>query len=103
MADTELPDFYQQRRANLPADGKVSQKVAVEVPQDSVKQKNEDDIETTLKQFDLCSKYGPCVGMTRLQRWERAEKFGLDPPVEVRDIVIANEEKYAECLWKGRL
>ena len=27
--------------------------------------------------------YGPCVGMTRLERWERAHAFGLNPPPEV--------------------
>lgn len=31
----------------------------------------------------MTSKYGPCVGMTRLQRWERAKKWGLQPPEEV--------------------
>ena len=37
-----------------------------------------------LRVFDLSSKYGPCVGITRLQRWERAKKWGLNPPEEVR-------------------
>lgn len=36
-----------------------------------------------LRVFDLTSKYGPCVGVTRLQRWERAKKWGLNPPDEV--------------------
>lgn len=27
--------------------------------------------------------FGPCIGMTRLERWERAEAFGLSPPEEV--------------------
>jgi hypothetical protein len=27
--------------------------------------------------------YGPCVGVTRLERWERAAALGLSPPVEV--------------------
>ena len=26
--------------------------------------------------------YGPCVGMTRLERWQRAESLGLEPPPE---------------------
>lgn len=44
--------------------------------------------ERCLRQFDLATKYGPCVGMTRLERWERAERFGLAPPKEVRDMVF---------------
>jgi DNA polymerase delta, subunit 4 len=27
--------------------------------------------------------YGPCVGVTRLERWERAAALGLNPPPEV--------------------
>ena len=27
--------------------------------------------------------YGPCIGMTRLERWERAHALGLNPPTEV--------------------
>lgn len=28
--------------------------------------------------------YGPCIGVTRLERWNRAEALGLSPPPEVR-------------------
>lgn len=37
-----------------------------------------------LRVFDLTPDYGPCVGVTRLQRWERAQEWGLEPPKEVR-------------------
>jgi DNA polymerase delta subunit 4 len=55
-----------------------------------------------LRQFDLCTEYGPCLGefnnqqaaisidnagMPRLERWERAEKFGLNPPLMVYNII----------------
>lgn len=33
--------------------------------------------------FDLSDEYGPCVGLSRLERWERSEKLGLSPPPEV--------------------
>lgn len=36
-----------------------------------------------LKQFDFASKYGPCLGITRSQRWARASALGLDPPPAV--------------------
>ena len=62
----------------------------------------------TLRIFDLTSKYGPCVGITRLQRWERAKKWGLEPPDEIREILLTKqgmgEEIYKENVlypWLG--
>ncbi|KAB0389000.1 hypothetical protein E2I00_010532, partial [Balaenoptera physalus] len=40
-----------------------------------------------LRQFDLAWQYGPCTGITRLQRWHRAEQMGLKPPQEVRQVL----------------
>ncbi|KAM6158116.1 DNA polymerase delta subunit 4 [Rhynchocyon petersi] len=40
-----------------------------------------------LRQFDLTWQYGPCTGITRLQRWYRAEQMGLDPPLEVHQVL----------------
>lgn len=36
-----------------------------------------------LKRFDLNYKYGPCTGLTRMERWDRALKLGLNPPPEI--------------------
>jgi DNA polymerase delta subunit 4 len=33
--------------------------------------------------FDRNYDYGPCIGVTRLERWERAQAMGLNPPLEV--------------------
>lgn len=41
-----------------------------------------------LKQFDLSWEFGPCTGITRLQRWERAELLGLSPPTTVRELLL---------------
>lgn len=30
--------------------------------------------------------FGPCVGIPRLDRWERAQALGLNPPKEVFDL-----------------
>ncbi|KAG6811552.1 hypothetical protein H0H92_006905, partial [Tricholoma furcatifolium] len=35
--------------------------------------------------------FGPCVGVSRLERWERAHLLGLNPPKEVKDILTAKE------------
>jgi len=48
--------------------------------------------ERTLREFDLMSKFGPVSGITRLQRWERAEELGLSPPESVRRLIL----KYGE-------
>ncbi|KIY63857.1 hypothetical protein CYLTODRAFT_493578 [Cylindrobasidium torrendii FP15055 ss-10] len=40
-----------------------------------------------LRVFDLTYKYGPCIGMSRLDRWKRADAMGLNPPREVYDIL----------------
>ncbi|GFR73774.1 DNA polymerase delta subunit 4-like [Elysia marginata] len=60
--------------------------------------KNEHDV---LKQFDLTLEYGPCIGISRLDRWERAERHGLQPPKEVKDLINshASDPLYTECLW----
>ncbi|XP_072495374.1 DNA polymerase delta subunit 4 [Notamacropus eugenii] len=54
-----------------------------------------------LRQFDLNRHFGPCTGITRLQRWERAELLGLDPPTEVLDVLWAHPEdpQYQCSLW----
>ncbi|KAH8110744.1 DNA polymerase delta, subunit 4-domain-containing protein [Phellopilus nigrolimitatus] len=44
-----------------------------------------------LRIFDNSYEYGPCVGMTRLQRWERAQSLGMNPPMEIRDILVTEE------------
>lgn len=46
-----------------------------------------DEVEL-LRQFDLSWQYGPCTGITRLQRWERAETLGLSPPITVRELLL---------------
>lgn len=33
------------------------------------------------------------IGITRLERWERAQKHGLNPPDEVKDILLKNKDE----------
>lgn len=62
-----------------------------------------------LRAFDLSSKYGPCVGISRLERWERAEKYGKKPPAEVKKLltdsalVDAMGTDLTENLWYGQI
>ena len=44
-----------------------------------------------MRAFDLKMKFGPCVGLTRMERWERANKFGLDPPRRIFDLLSGRD------------
>ena len=54
-----------------------------------------------LQDFDLRCEYGPCIGISRLERWTRAQNHGLDPPPDVKKIIEehANDIKFTQCLW----
>lgn len=76
-----------------------------------------------LRQFDLTWEYGPCTGevtlgllcklqppliftlfcvfagISRLERWERAEKFGLNPPQSVKDLILSHTEDKEYTHW----
>ncbi|KAK4457790.1 DNA polymerase delta subunit 4 [Cladorrhinum samala] len=49
--------------------------------------------EKVLRYFDVSSQYGPCIGITRLKRWQRANRLGLHPPIEVLAVLLKEEEK----------
>ena len=38
------------------------------------------------------------TGISRLERWDRAAKFGKNPPQEVRDLILkhASDPEYSE-------
>jgi len=44
-----------------------------------------------LRVFDNSMEFGPCVGVTRMERWERAAVLGLKPPIEVRNILLTKQ------------
>lgn len=64
---------------------------------------NENEISKILRIFDLSDEYGPCIGVSRLERWERAHAMGLNPPEEVREILntLEGSEKpeYSQCVF----
>ena len=41
------------------------------------------------------------LDMTRLERWERAEKMNLNPPSKVKEIVLSDKEKYLHPIWNN--
>ncbi|KAF5725671.1 hypothetical protein HS088_TW23G00398 [Tripterygium wilfordii] len=67
-----------------------------------VEQDDYDEKEQLLKQFDMNMVYGPCLGMTRMARWERAQGLGLSPPKEI-ELLLKTGKARADCLWDGRV
>ncbi|KAM3514365.1 hypothetical protein MY11210_002040 [Beauveria gryllotalpidicola] len=49
--------------------------------------------EKVLRYFDVSSQYGPCIGIPRMKRWQRAERLGLSPPIEVLAVLLKEENK----------
>ncbi|KAM0041676.1 putative DNA polymerase delta, subunit 4 [Helianthus debilis subsp. tardiflorus] len=67
-------------------------------------QENRDANEEVLRQFDMNMMYGPCVGMKRIDRWNRASSLGLSPPDDVyRLLTSAAGEVCADSLWDARV
>ncbi|GAA0160492.1 hypothetical protein Leryth_013680 [Lithospermum erythrorhizon] len=63
---------------------------------------NYDDNEEMLRQFDMNMAYGPCLGMSRLDRWERAVALGLNPPETIEHLLKLSDVRLG-CLWDGRV
>ncbi|KZT67334.1 hypothetical protein DAEQUDRAFT_396188 [Daedalea quercina L-15889] len=64
-------------------------------------------VDHILRVFDLSYEYGPCAGVTRLERWNRAEALGLSPPPEVKEILLTKEgsenPRFSECIFHGEV
>lgn len=46
-----------------------------------------EQIEDCLRLFDLNPRYGPFVGIDRMTRWNRAQKLGLNPPLNIKHML----------------
>ncbi|KAK2021853.1 DNA polymerase delta [Colletotrichum zoysiae] len=57
-----------------------------------VHQKDVSLAEKVLRYFDVSSQYGPCIGLQRMKRWQRAERLGLNPPIEVLAVLLKEEQ-----------
>ncbi|KAF9115734.1 hypothetical protein BGX27_006681 [Mortierella sp. AM989] len=77
-------------------------KAVVFIIADGIHQDDLSEEEKMLRQFDLASCYGPCLDLTRLERWERASELGLNPPQDVKDKLLAHKALNAP-LFAGRV
>ncbi|KAF4611203.1 hypothetical protein D9613_007136 [Agrocybe pediades] len=68
---------------------------------------NQNRIHKLLRVFDNSYEYGPCVGVSRRERWDRAKAMGLNPPPEVDDILNTIEGKtlkeYSQSVFYGEV
>lgn len=60
-------------------------------PSKSVHIDHENRIQQILRVFDLDPNFGPCMGMSRLERWQRAKDLDLEPPQEIYDILTKKQ------------
>ncbi|ESZ90231.1 hypothetical protein SBOR_9385 [Sclerotinia borealis F-4128] len=49
--------------------------------------------EKVLREWDCMSQFGPAIGIPRTQRWHRASKLGLNPPIEILAVLLKEEAK----------
>jgi len=59
--------------------------------------------EKVLRYFDVSSQYGPCIGTTRLRRWQRAQRLGLNPPIEVLAVLLKEEAKGNKSIERAHM
>ncbi|XP_038998269.1 DNA polymerase delta subunit 4-like isoform X1 [Hibiscus syriacus] len=60
-----------------------------------------DEEQQVLRQFDMNMEFGPCIGIPRIDRWERARRLGLNPPKEIESILKRGKVK-RQSLFGGR-
>ncbi|KAI8960675.1 DNA polymerase delta, subunit 4-domain-containing protein [Daldinia sp. FL1419] len=59
--------------------------------------------EKVLRYWDVSSQYGPYVGITRMKRWQRADRLGLNPPLEVLAVLQKEEAKGTPGVEKAHM
>ncbi|KAK9735890.1 hypothetical protein RND81_04G235500 [Saponaria officinalis] len=107
-----MKEFYKQQKKGISgiskSKGRVNTKTPPSarydvVPPSSLSNHDEyDATEEMLRQFDLNIAYGPCIGMPRLDRWNRAYKLGMNPPKEIETLLKSGKVQ-ADSLWDGRV
>ncbi|KAK3202929.1 hypothetical protein GRF29_154g1224063 [Pseudopithomyces chartarum] len=61
----------------------------------SARQYHQEDLsleEKILRKFDMTAQFGPCTGIARLKRWQRAQRLGLEPPIEALAVLLQEQD-----------
>jgi DNA polymerase delta subunit 4 len=101
-----------EQRPTLDVSGKIYRKHYGQVRErmghlEPIHAEGQNKIHQILRLFDMSYEYGPCVGMSRIERWERAASLGLNPPDEVRNILLTKEgvekDEYSQSVLYGEV
>ncbi|KAF0898280.1 hypothetical protein E2562_007134 [Oryza meyeriana var. granulata] len=122
MAGGGVKGFYRQRKkagvAKPKPSNKATKKKQLNCSQSQDCGDHGDAEEQQLRLFDMDMAYGPCIGITRLRRWERAAAMGLCPPARLRELLLqisppahppssssssSPATVQAECIWAGKV
>ncbi|ERM94801.1 DNA polymerase delta subunit 4 [Amborella trichopoda] len=110
----DIKAFYRQRKKNNNTKPSKPSKSGVRLDSDPAQppallshgsidiKRDFDQCEEVLRRFDMNMSYGPCIGLTRLERWERANKLGMNPPKDV-ETLLKGGNAGLDCLWEGRV
>lgn len=49
------------------------------------------DVEVLLRKFDMALEFGPCTGISRMDRWKRSMNLGLNPPAFIPSILDSQQ------------
>ncbi|KAN0119835.1 DNA polymerase delta, subunit 4 domain containing protein [Hyaloscypha variabilis] len=79
VTDAQIKRYWREREAERKAPRVHQEDVSLE--------------EKILRLFDMSSQFGPCIGIARMKRWVRANKLGLQPPIEVLAVLLKEEDK----------
>ncbi|GAB1604589.1 DNA polymerase delta subunit 4-like [Argonauta hians] len=103
-----IDDDFKQKKPVFKSKSKVARK---KIPLTGIQPSTSQNIQAScskdseelavLSEFDLNWRFGPISGITRLERWERANKFCLNPPERVKNIILSHgvNTPYNTSLW----
>ena len=97
MDEPTTPPAAVSPTTKIPAD-KVSAASSSDLKYSPPAEVSQND-EQALRAFDLNLRFGPCVGPSRMQRWLRAERLGLEPPPCVAELLKGRLSE--PCNWSG--
>jgi DNA polymerase delta subunit 4 len=112
IVEPEVPKSEAELRAEKITDAQISKywrAIEAERKAPRVHQQDLTVNEKVLRYFDVSSQYGvcpgsnslllalltlpqPCIGIARRKRWQRAERLGLKPPIEVLAVLMKEEK-----------
>ncbi|CAI5466783.1 unnamed protein product [Closterium sp. Yama58-4] len=86
-------------------DWKAAEEPGNEVQNDAIiapPQEQAEQAERALQLFDMDMAFGPCTGLSRLERWQRANRLGLNPPAHVQAL-LESASCREDSVWEGRV